>query len=149
MLWIGKDPVFWIIFIIAWIIQISLHELSHLILGSLLEDREIRAFKPYPHFCKGHFRFGAYYFGPARKKSDKPWEVHRAPFWMGLIWALTFSLITSVDVVDGIVRGSSQEWKYFAPMITCGVGDVLFFYWGYFCGTKDSDGKKYRFLKTS
>jgi hypothetical protein len=123
--------------------------LDHLILGFFLEYHEIRGVRPYSHFYKGPFRFGAYYFGPARKKSDKPWKVHRAPFWMGLICALMFSFIISVDVIDRLVRGSSQEWKYFVPMIICGVGDMLFFYWGYFYGSKDSDGKKYRFLKTS
>jgi hypothetical protein len=61
-----------------------------------------------------------------------------APFYAGLIW-VTAWLFAAVLVPERL-------WPYCMPFALCGLVDALFFWWGYYWGSPQSDGQRYRHM---
>ncbi len=120
---------------VFWFLQNVYHEGSHAIFGFLVEGRELLGFYPYPHKHDGRFYFARYHYGPATKDGSAS-PRYLAPVWAGL-WVclvmLAFFLFTKIGI-------------YLIPA-TIGFVDFLWFWRGYFWGSKRCDGKRWRALR--
>jgi membrane protein DedA with SNARE-associated domain len=54
--------------------------------------------------------------------------------WVGLSWGLLWAAL-----------GVWLKIVWFFPLAACGVGDALWFWRGYFWGTRMNDGKRWRY----
>jgi len=129
----------WYVFLtipVAWFMQNLMHELSHLLVGWIVEGRKPLGVYPYPHRYRSRFYFSRYISGEASEfASPKP--RHIAPFFAGLFWFFLMSLV--VYLVP-------TEWKIFFiifPLV--GLIDAGFFWYTYFCGSPESDGQRFKY----
>jgi hypothetical protein len=121
--------------LIAWLVQNTIHEVSHLLAGWIFEGRKPLGLWPYPHRYQGRWYFARYRSGPA-KRSDPTATRHIVPFYAGLIW-ITVSLFAAVLLPEHL-------WLYCMPFTLCATVDALFFWWGFYWGSPESDGQRYR-----
>ena len=117
---------------IAWIVQNTIHEASHLLVGWWREGRKPIALIPYPHKYNGLFYFARYTCSAGSKKDPED-LTDIAPFWAGFIW---------LDLQACLMYLTDSFWPL--PFAVAGLIDALFFWWGYFWGSSSCDGKRYR-----
>jgi len=123
----------------TWLIQNSVHEGSHLLVAYVKRGWKPLAFKPYP--CNVD---GRWYFAYCRYDTNGELSfsgVHIAPMFAGLICATTWLVVNAI-----LLLVSHWHWLFLFPVVA-GIGDALFFWWGYLWGSVYTDGKKYKYLK--
>jgi hypothetical protein len=125
----------------AWFLQLCIHELSHLLVGWFHEGKKPEGFYPYPHKHEGRFYFARYAAGPS-KFPDSFYVMnhlprHIAPFVAGVL-VLAISLVVFFLL--------SPAWRVWVlPTAAMGLGDALWFWRGYFWGSKRTDGMRWRY----
>jgi hypothetical protein len=123
----------------AWFLQLTIHELSHLLVGLVHEGLKPSGFYPYPHVHEGKFYFARYsYYTPEitiRVGPHKP--RHIAPFFGGLLVLLVSA------AAFFLLSPSGRPWTL--PFAACGLGDMLWFWRGYFWGKPGNDGQRWRY----
>lgn len=123
-------------FPVAWFFQLVVHEASHLVVGWWDEGRRPTGFWPYPHRHDGRWFFARCSMGPAVPgRWDPTWRHlsrHIAPMYWGLVLAALAGAVTL-----------TTWWAL--PWVVCGLGDVVWWWRGYFWGSPRSDGKRWRY----
>lgn len=126
----------------AWFLELLLHEASHLLVGWIHEKRRPTGIYPYPHRYRNKFYFARYSSGRSRfpliyyyKNNHLP--RHIAPVWFGL---LTFLIVGTI-----IILAPPTVRPWLVPSAAFGLGESLIFLWGYFLGSKKTDGKRWRY----
>lgn len=127
----------------AGVLQLFLHELSHMIVGRLHERFQHFRIFPYPHRYRGRLwisrhdcalgRFSLIYY-----YNHNHLPRHIAPMWLGL--AILGVSVTLMAYVRSIENG-----LWFLPTAAFALWDVLWFWATYLWGSKRSDGKRWRY----
>jgi hypothetical protein len=130
----------------AWFLENAIHEGSHLLMAYNKRGWPPVEYKPYPCKVDGRWYFAYCRYDNTKEtaKKGEASEIHIAPFYAGLAWACLW--LTPVAILAGTGNWQWWSWYFLAPIVT-GVVDALFFWWGYFWGSKFTDGKKYKYLK--
>lgn len=122
--------------------EVVIHEAAHLLVGRIHEKRKPTGFFPYPHFYKNTFYLARY--TSALGKFDLIYYYrfnhlprHIAPVFAGLLIFIISQLLMVV---------SPTAWNlWFVPNSVFGLMESLIFAWGYFFGSKRTDGKRWRY----
>lgn len=121
--------------ILSWFIQNCIHELSHLAAAWLIDERLPYGFYPYPHKYKEKFYFARYRVWPGPTKLSK-W-VHIAPCIAAGVE--TFIILILLGLL------SFPWWSIFLfPLLIAAQVDAIWFWRGYFWGSKNCDGKQWK-----
>lgn len=122
-----------IYFIIAWILQNCIHELSHLYFAWKVHNRKPLGFYPYPHFYMSKFYFARCSFvGPLE---TKPKDL----IWISpVIWS-SF-LLFSYCIIAVILHEMSI---FITCLMFCSVCDILWWFRGLLWGSDQTDGKRW------
>jgi hypothetical protein len=125
---------------LAWFLQLTIHELSHLVVGKLDEGLKPTGFHPYPHMHNGKLYFARWSFkipsGVEYEYGRKHKPRHIAPFFGGLL-VVGLALLAFL-----FLSPAGRPWTL--PFMVCGLGDALWFWRGYFWGSSKCDGKRWR-----
>lgn len=121
----------------AWLIQNILHESSHLLVGWVHQGLKPLGMWPYPHVHNGRFYFARYRCEPPSAPDPPRTPRHAAPMFAG---ALTAACCVVALVFAPV---SARIWLVL-PAVT-GLVDFLWFWRGFFWGTRRCDGKRWRY----
>ena len=114
----------------AWFIQNCIHEASHLFFAWKAQGRRAIGFWPYPHIHGDHFFFARCRWGEKTKDGHKGW-IFIAPFIFASVWLVINIFLSFFHLL-------------FLAFSVVALIDALWFWRGYFFGTKKSDGKRFR-----
>ena len=120
---------------VAWLLQNTIHEASHLFSAWFFFDRKGEGLWPYPHKYNGRFYFArcAWGGGPF---AAMPGNV----VWAAPLWGSSMVLIVAVSLLWAVPGG---RWV-FVPFIACSLFDIGFWVRGYFWGSRQCDGKRWK-----
>ncbi len=132
---------------VAWFLQLCVHEASHLFAGWYFEGLTPTGFYPYPHKHEGRWYFARYTMGPPRVPGwdVEAWGEYQSPFpnvrHIAPVWGASIVLLGSVLAVL-LVEPDRSVWCL--PTLVCSIVDIFFFWYSYFFGSEQSDGKRWR-----
>jgi hypothetical protein len=121
------------LFLVAWFMQNVLHELSHLVIGWVVEGRKPKKLIPWPHKFEGKFYFARYECGPATKLLGEATWRHAAPLLMACFEMAMCLILSQV--------GTPQVW--FIPVSAVAVIDSLVWSWGFITQRPGTDGQQF------
>lgn len=129
--------------VVFWIIQNCVHEGSHILAALSEEGRKPKGFWPFPGIRDGRWYFAYCSYGEKRWSTGEPWAIHSAPMRSAVC-------VFSISAVLTYMIHSSGYGRWWIGLIPSGMSaiDFLFFWYGYFWGSKYTDGKKYRYLRS-
>lgn len=113
---------------VAWFTQNLLHELSHLIVGFLVEGRKPRKLIPWPTKQEGRWYFAYYECGPATKEGSSIAR-HYSPILMFYFEGMALTWATSY---------------YALPFKIAAIIDCFVWLYGYYRDTPGTDGYQFR-----
>ena len=120
---------------LAWILQNIIHELSHLLVGKIIEGRRMKKLIFWPHKYEGRLYFARYESGYATKKASEKAR-HLAP-------ALTASILSFLYAC--IIAMLSPILKIvIAPFFIACLIDIIIWFKGYYQNKLYTDGYYYR-----
>lgn len=121
-----------VVILFAWFLQNMTHELSHLLVGKIVEGRKIIKIVPWPHKHNGSFYFARCEYGPATKKGSPKFR-HAAPL-MGCAVIFLIGVILSIST-----------WKLFMlAFVICPIVDCCVWVYGYIFNRPLTDGFRFK-----
>ena len=149
-----------VLILVAWLVENVMHEVSHLFMAKIKGCVPLGLY-PFPHWISyedmedGRWGYrwwrpwelwrkpwpGAkWYFARSLwKQPVKAWPPHTIIFISPVIWGLT--LLVSTMVGSAVVRFHTL---YLLPFAVVGLIDTLWWIRGYFWGSTDCDGKRWK-----
>jgi hypothetical protein len=121
------------LFIVAWFMQNVLHEVSHLMLGWIVEGRKPTKMIPWPHKFGGKFYFSHYECGPATKLLGSPAWRHAAPLLM----------VCSEMTACLVLAKATEQHIWFLPWAVAAIVDALVWSWGFVMQRPGTDGQQF------
>ena len=129
---------YWILtlmFLLAWLMQNCIHELSHLVVGWRVCGDKPTGFYPYPHFYEGKFYFARYEAWLGEKDH---YLKHIAPFYAAVIWVWFVGINYLIFNHVGL---------YVLPFAVCGSVDAVWWVLGALSKNPENDYNRWKRLK--
>jgi len=134
------------LWLVAWLWQNMMHELSHLWNGWRWEGRHPRKFIPWAHWHLGYWYWSRYECGPPMKNGSARHR-HTAP----IRWASVQIFVVSSVMSGFLLAAWRWEWPqgstlafYFVPFLACPIVDGCVWLWGMLARRPGTDGDRWR-----